>query len=121
MNKVIEKVKEWLENQTLEYTIQAETFIIDGDGPKPFKFVPTFILVGKRIHGKVIIVEPITSFAPQGGLKRVQIFRRRFHDKYHVVVVTKKRMLGGVPSAAYDQLVVFEDIDKSKVKFRSVS
>jgi hypothetical protein len=120
MNKVIEKVKEWLEAQGLEYTYQAETFIIDGDGPKPFKFVPTYILVGKRIKGKVIIIEPITSFAPQGGLKRVQIFRKRFHEKYHVVVVTKKRMFEDIPPETYDQLVLFENIDKSKVKFRSV-
>ncbi len=120
MNKVTEKIREWLEAQGLEYTYQAETFVIDGDGPKPFKFVPTYILVGKRIKGKVIIIEPITSYAPQGGLKRVQIFRKRFHEKYHVVVVTKKRMYDDIPSDTYDQLVMFENIDKTKVKFRSV-
>jgi uncharacterized protein YifN (PemK superfamily) len=121
MNKVVEKVKEWLQAQNLEFTVQAETFIIDGDGPKPFKFVPMYIIVGKRITGKVIIVEPVTSFAPQGGLKRVQTFRRQFHEKYHVVVITKKRMLDRIPSNAYDQLIVFEDIDKAKVKLRAIA
>jgi hypothetical protein len=80
-----------------------------------------YIIVGKRITGKVIIVEPVTSFAPQGGLKRVQTFRRQFHEKYHVVVITKKRMLDRIPSNAYDQLIVFEDIDKAKVKLRAIA
>ena len=67
---------------------------------------------------KVMIVEPVTSFAPQGGLKRVIAFRRQFSEKYHVVLVTKARMLDKIPSTAYDQLVVFEDMDKAKVRFR---
>ena len=118
MSKILEKTKEWLEAQNIEFTTQAETFIIDGDGPKPFKYVPNFVIIGKRFHNKVMIVEPVTSFAPQGGLKRVIAFRRQFSEKYHVVLVTKSRMLDKIPNAAYDQLVVFEDMDKAKVRFR---
>lgn len=114
----MEKTKEWLEAQNIEFTTQAETFIIDGDGPKPFKYVPNFVIIGKRFHNKVIIVEPVTSFAPQGGLKRVMAFRRQFNDKYHVVLVTKTRMLDRIPQAAYDQLVVFEEIDNIRIRFR---
>jgi len=118
MSKIIETTKEWLESQNIEFTTQAETFIIDGDGPKPFKYIPNFIIIGKRFHNKVIVVEPVTSFAPQGGLKRVIAFRRQFKSKYHVVLVTKKRMLDRIPDFAYDQLVIFEDIDKIRVKFK---
>ncbi|MCP4582993.1 MAG: hypothetical protein GY839_15400 [candidate division Zixibacteria bacterium] len=118
MSKIIEKTQEWLEGQNLEFTVQAETFIIDGDGPKPFKYIPNFVIVGKRFHNKVIIVEPVTSFAPQGGLKRVQAFRRQFKEKYHIILITKTRMLDRIPESAYDQLVVFEEIDKTKIRLR---
>lgn len=118
MSKIINRVEQWLEDQNLEFTVQAETFIIDGDGPKPFKYIPNFIIVGKRFRNKVVVVEPITSFAPQGGLKRVQAFRRQFKSKYHIVVVTKKRMLDQIPENAYDQLVVYERLDRLKIKFR---
>jgi hypothetical protein len=118
MTKILEMTKEWLESQNIEFTTQAETFIIDGDGPKPFKYVPNFIIIGKRFHNKVMVVEPVTSFAPQGGLKRVIAFRRQFKNKYHVVLITKKRMLDRIPETAYDQLVVFEDIDNTRVKFK---
>lgn len=118
MSKIINRVEQWLEDQKLEFTIQAETFIIDGDGPKPFKYIPNFIIVGKRFRNKVVIVEPITSFAPQGGLKRVQAFRRQFNSKYHIVIVTKKRMLDQIPKNAYDQLLVYERLDKSRIKFQ---
>lgn len=118
MSKIKEKVLEWLEGQNLEFTVQAETFVIDGDGPKPFKYIPNFIVVGKRYHGRVVIVEPITSFAPQGGLKRVQTFRRQFHSKYYVVIITKRRMLDRIPDDAYDQLLIFEELDGSFIKFR---
>jgi hypothetical protein len=118
MSKIHETIQYWLESQNLDYTIQAENFVIDGDGPKPFKYVPYFILIGKRFRSKVIVVEPITSFAPQGGLKRVQTFRNQFRDKYHVVVIAKKRMIDRIPRNAYDQLIEFEKLDTSRVKFR---
>lgn len=118
MSKIHDTIQDWLEKQNLDYSIQDETFIIDGDGPKPFKYVPYYILVGKRFHRKVIIIEPITSFAPQGGLKRVQTFRNQFKSKYHIVVVTKNRMIDQIPSSAYDQLIEFEKLDKSKIKLR---
>ncbi|MCD6161101.1 MAG: hypothetical protein J7K40_01655 [candidate division Zixibacteria bacterium] len=118
MTKILDTVKNWLEKQNIEYSVQAETFIIDGDGPKPFKYVPNFIIHGKRFHGKTVIVEPITSFAPQGGLKRVQTFRHQFSSKYHIVIITKNRMLDKIPQNAYDQLIEFEKLDKSKIRFR---
>ena len=118
MSKIIDKTREWLESQNIEFTTEAETFIIDGDGPKPFKYEPTFIVIGKRFHNKVIIIEPVTSFAPQGGLKKVMAFRRQFSNKYHVVLVTKNRMLDRIPDSAYDQLVVFESIDSTQIRFK---
>ena len=118
MVKIIDAVQEWLDSQKLEFSEKAETFIIDGDGPKPFKYVPYFIIIGKRFHGRVVIIEPITSFAPQGGLKRVQTFRKQFHKKYHVVVVTKRRMMDQIPENAYDQLVEFETMNRTRIKFR---
>jgi len=118
MAKIIETVQKWLEDQNLAYSIKTETFIIDGDGPKPFKYVPNFIILNRRFQRKVIIVEPITSFAPQGGLKRIQTFRQQFNDKYHIVVISKNRILERIPSSAYDQLVEFEKLDKIKIKFR---
>lgn len=118
MSKIIELTQQWLEGQNLNFTVQAETFIIDGDGPKPFKYVPNFVIIGKRFRNKVIVVEPVTSFAPQGGLKRVQAFRRQFKDKFHIVLVTKSRMLDSIPENAYDQLVLFEKLDKTRIKFR---
>jgi len=118
MAKIIETVQKWLEDQNLAYLIKSETFIIDGDGPKPFKYIPNFIILNRRFQRKVIIVESITSFAPQGGLKKVQTFRQQFNDKYHIVVISKKRMLERIPSSSYDQLVEFEKLDKIKIKFR---
>ncbi len=118
MSKIIDKTREWLESQNLEFTSDAETFIIDGDGPKPFKYDPTFIIIGKRFNNKVIVVEPVTSFAPQGGLKKVIAFRRQFKNKYHVVLITKTRMLDRIPQSAYDQLVVFENIDDTHLKLK---
>jgi hypothetical protein len=118
MSKIIDRIEQWLEDQGLGFTVRAETFIIDGDGPKPFKYIPNFIILGRRFHNKVLVVEPITSFVPQGGLKRIQAFRRQFNRKYHIVVVTKKRMMDQIPENAYDQLVVYEQLDKIKIKLR---
>ena len=118
MAKIIDTIKKWLEDQNLEYSERDETFIIDGDGPKPFKYIPNFVIRNKRFHSKVIIVEPVTSFAPQGGLKRVQTFRKQFTAKYHVVVITKNRMIDRIPASVYDQLIEFEKLDKARILFR---
>ncbi len=118
MSKITHKIKQWLEDQNLSYAIQAETFVIDGDGPKPFKYIPNFIILGRRFQNKAVVVEPITSFVPQGGLKRVQAFKRQFNSKYHIVIITKKRILDLIPKNAYDQLIVYEQLDKSRIKFR---
>jgi len=117
MTKIIEEIQSWLEAQNLEYLVKAETFLIDGDGPKPFKYVPNYIILNKRFRKKVIIVEPITSFVPQGGLKRLQTFKQQFSNKYHVVIITRSRMQNKIPSSAYDQLVEFEKLDKTKIRF----
>jgi len=118
MPRIIDAIQEWLEDQNLEFAAKSETFIIDGDGPKPFKYVPHFTIVGRRFGDKAVIVEPVTSFAPQGGLKRVITFRNQFCSKYHVVVVTRSRMLEQIPESAYDQLVEFEKLSESKIRFR---
>jgi len=109
------EIKNWLSAQGLVFSTKPETFAIDGDGPKPFIFSPTFKIENMSIEGRTIIVEPVMSFAPQAGLRRVQAFSRRFREKYYVVLIVKKRMLGRIPADAYDKLIVFEDLNNARL------
>lgn len=109
------EIKNWLTAQGLVFSTKPETFAIDGDGPKPFIFSPSFKIENMTIEGRTIIVEPVLSFAPQAGLRRVQAFSRRFRNKYYVVLIVKKRMLGRIPADAYDRLIVIEDLKSTRL------
>lgn len=115
MGQKDEQIRSWLTDQGLAYSIKPETFVIDGDGPKPFVFSPSFRIENLHINDRIVIVEPVMSFAPQAGLRRVQAFRRRFKEKYYVVLIVKKRMLDKIPVDAYDKLLVLENLDNYRL------
>ncbi len=115
MGAIETEIKNWLSAQGLAFSIKPETFAIDGDGPRPFIFSPTFRIENTSIKGRTIMVEPVMSFAPQAGLRRVQAFSRRFKDKYYVVLIVKKRMLSRIPADAYDKLLVIEDLKNARI------
>lgn len=72
-------------------------------------FIPEIVLTEDRKDGRRIIVEPIGSVQPGGGVRRLAAFRRQFGGEYFLVVVAKRVVIPHVPEDASDALVPLED------------
>ena len=72
-------------------------------------FVPSIVLADMRSAGRHIIVEPIDSLQPGGGVRRLVGFRQGHLADYFVIVVARRVLHRRVPEAAYDLLVPLED------------
>ena len=72
-------------------------------------FVPSIILAEARHAGRQVIIEPIDSANPGGGVRRLTGFRQAHTADYFVVVVARRALHHQVPDTAYDLIVPLED------------
>ncbi len=72
-------------------------------------YVPRIILAEARTAGRQIIIEPVDSASPGGGVRRLAGFRQAHLADYFVVVVARRALHHQLPDAAYDLLVPLED------------
>jgi len=72
-------------------------------------YVPSIVLTESRKDGREIVIEPVDSARPGGGVRRLQGFRRQYGDKYFVVVVARRGLRPHLPENAYNLLFPLED------------
>ena len=72
-------------------------------------YVPSIILSEVTSSGREIIVEPIDSARPGGGVRRLAGFRQAHQTGYFVIVVARRALHHQLPPAAYDLLIPLED------------
>jgi hypothetical protein len=72
-------------------------------------YVPSLLLTERRKEGREIVIEPIDSVRPGGGLRRLQGFRRRYGDRYFVVVVARRALHAHISPYAYNEIFPLED------------
>ena len=72
-------------------------------------YVPRIVLTEVRTAGRQIIVEPIDSARPGGGVRRLAGFRQAHLADYFVIIVARRVLLHQLPEPAYDLLVPLED------------
>jgi hypothetical protein len=74
-------------------------------------YVPSIILTHTAKDGETILIEPIDSDRPGGGIRRLQAFRMAHHSNYFLIVVARRVLHRKLPADAYDLLVPLEDFE----------
>jgi hypothetical protein len=72
-------------------------------------FVPSIVLTELRSEGRIILIEPIDSVRPGGGLRRLRGFRMAHFTDYFMAVVARRSLHVHIPEDAYDLLVPLDD------------
>ena len=72
-------------------------------------YVPSIILARTTRDGATILIEPIDTARPGGGLRRLQGFRQAQHGRYFLVLVARRALQHQLPPDAYDLLLPLED------------
>jgi len=72
-------------------------------------YVPSIILTDVRSAGREIIIEPIDSAQPGGGVRRLTGFRQAHQTGYFVIVIARRALHHQLPESAYDLLIPLED------------
>jgi hypothetical protein len=72
-------------------------------------YVPSIVLTESRTAGRAIVIEPVDSSRPGGGVRRLQGFRQLHSDKYFVIVVARRGLRPHIPENAYNLLLPLED------------
>jgi hypothetical protein len=72
-------------------------------------YVPCIVLSDSQVDGRRIVIEPIDSVRPGGGVRRLQGFRKGHYADYFLVVVARRALIPHVPEDAYDLIVPLED------------
>jgi hypothetical protein len=72
-------------------------------------YVPSIVLTGVKKDGRAIVIEPVDSARPGGGVRRLQGFRQRHGGEYFVVVVARRALRPHLPDDAYNLLFPLED------------
>src|SRR5260221_7385478 len=72
-------------------------------------YVPSIVLTDVATGGRQIIVEPIDSAQPGGGVRRLTGFRQAHQAGYFVIIVARRALHHQLPAGAYDLLIPLED------------
>jgi hypothetical protein len=72
-------------------------------------FVPSLVLTRARAGRQVILIEPIDSVHPGGGVRRLRGFRDQHSATHFLIVVARRALHHHIPRGAYDLLVPLED------------
>jgi len=72
-------------------------------------YVPSIVLTQTRSDRRTILIEPIDSIRPGGGVRRLQGFRKANLADFFLIVVTRRVLRPHIPDDAYDLWVPLED------------
>src|SRR4029078_1711857 len=65
-------------------------------------YVPSILLTPPTKDGETIIIEPVDSDRPGGGIRRLQGFRKAHHSQYFLILVVRRVAHHTTPDAAID-------------------
>ncbi len=83
-------------------------------------YVPSIILSDARQGQRIVLIEPVDSAQPGGGLRRLVGFRQAHLTDYCLVVVARRALHRHFPEAAYDHIVPVEDFKPLDAFLRSL-
>lgn len=72
-------------------------------------YVPSIVLTATRQSSRAIVIEPVDSVRPGGGVRRLVGFRQAHRTDYCLIVVARRALHPHLPEDAYDLLVPLED------------
>lgn len=72
-------------------------------------FVPSILLTTARVGDRQIVVQPVDSVRPGGGVRRLQGFRKAHHPHYFIIVIARRALMHQIPDSAYDVVAPIED------------
>ena len=79
-------------------------------GPKQKAlFVPSIVLTQSRKDKRTIVIEPIDSARPGGGVRRLRGFREQHGAGHFLIVVARRALHHQIPAEAYDLLLPLDD------------
>ena len=81
-------------------------------------YIPSIALTHSQKDGRTILIEPVDSIHPGGGVRRLQGFRQSHSLEYFLIIVVARRVLQRhIPEDAYDLLISLEDFPRPLDKF----
>ena len=72
-------------------------------------YIPSIMLTESKKEGRTIVIEPVDSARPGGGVRRLQGFRKQYGDQYFVIVVGRRALRPHLPESAYNLFFPLED------------
>jgi hypothetical protein len=72
-------------------------------------YIPSILLTEAKKDGRAVVIEPVDSARPGGGVRRLQGFRQRHGGEYFVVVVARRTLRSRLPDTAYNLCFPLED------------
>ena len=83
-------------------------------------FVPSIILTDAKKENETILIEPIDSIQPGGGVRRLQGFRQAHGSQYFLVVIARRSLQHKLPPDSYDLLLPLEEFEPLDAFLRSL-
>ncbi len=76
-------------------------------------YIPTLVLdeTVKKDNQRLILIEPVNSVQPGGGVRRLQSFRSLYAHQYFVIVVARRALHRRISKDAYDTIFPEEDFE----------
>ena len=72
-------------------------------------FVPSIVLTHSKRAQRTILIEPIDSARPGGGVRRLRGFRQEHGGTHFLIVIARRALHHQIPPDAYDLLLPLED------------
>jgi hypothetical protein len=72
-------------------------------------YVPSIVLTDTPNSQRKVVIEPIDSAQPGGGVRRLIGFRKAHYADYFLVIVARRALHRHLEAYAYDLLVPLED------------
>ena len=72
-------------------------------------YIPSIMLTEAKKEGRTIVIEPVDSARPGGGVLHLQGVRKQYGDQYFVIVVGRRALRPHLPESAYNLFFPLED------------
>lgn len=108
-SKMEAAVCEYLSTAREPHDHDSFVFELTLPGKRLALYRPPIVLTHTEIDGRVILLDPISTPRPGGGLRRLIAFREWNAEHYFVIVVARRPLHPSIPHEAYDLLVPIED------------
>ena len=72
-------------------------------------YIPSIVLTHSQKDGRIVLIEPVDSPHPGGGVRRLSGFRQAQSQEYFLVVVARRPLHHEIPEDTYDLICPLED------------